>query len=978
MFKLAIYLWLAALFLMPGLSLADWIDCGGDEDTSLVAYVISPIDTIKGITIFAIYPEEVDSLGSDTLLTYMPAFGDTAGYTPGQILKRSSFGNLIVTFDVNPALDGKLLVLPHSRNEYNEMADYCTTGYYPPNLQYMAEDVASMMDSMLDFGHYDADCDGYVDYLCVIYRSFSLDYGGQHWVGVPVINFLNDPGYYTTNDTNDSGMTVQIEGEDRCQTQCAAAGLLDYFDNIAFIWAHEFTHNLIPGTSMFSFLDNWYRHATGFHFTASAYSAQFTFPGGESWQRRCSYYQPYWAIKADWLAHENNILLEQPLYRDTLEDYISAGKVYEFRPNTYQRFIAANRQGLTENEAHWPSFGLFIWHIDEATYSQSPLEHKREDLEIADGLFVVNDEEDSLIAAPDSGYDEIDFIYKYGGNEDLLLLTGANFGDSGDAFIPPMDIVFDHTTNPNSNLYSFHNGRWYQDIPSHFSIRNLQADPSDSTKLIMDVLANHWYDSLTASTVWGDSTKETGYAITGDFKVPAGDTLKILKGTRIYFQADHDDLAGGASGSKCELIVYGTLIAEGTSSDSIYFIPSSEQLGTAEAGDWYGIRIMAGSEGNSLKYCAIRDAYNGIFMNDSSEVSIDHSRLEDISSSGIYNDQAKLSAVSCVFENIGNIGVSSNRAESEIIDCDFKLCEDYGIYAYYEATSPLDSTLITDCLIQTNSGSYLSGSQYGIRADGIDKIRIENNFIKTYEQGGIYFNASSGLAKGDTIQLNGYYGIYSNNSGGLIDGCVFDLLPKGIYCANGATNMIRHCEFDSVGTGVRAQGASLPDCGDTLQTGYGDNNFTNCGYWYIWHDVSPYADTLKAEMNYFGGTPNANKFYGLIDYTPYRRDRYQGKAADQEPALSFLTELSGNYPNPFNPATNIAFNLAAPGLTTITIYNVLGQVIARPVQEFQQAGSHLLVWDGRNRYGEPVASGIYFYRIESGEFVDSKKMTVIR
>ncbi|MEE9552922.1 MAG: hypothetical protein V3W18_01395, partial [candidate division Zixibacteria bacterium] len=65
-------------------------------------------------------------------------------------------------------------------------------------------------------------------------------------------------------------------------------------------------------------------------------------------------------------------------------------------------------------------------------------------------------------------------------------------------------------------------------------------------------------------------------------------------------------MEGGEVDSLCELIVYGTLIAEGTSSDSILFVPSSEQLATSEPGDWYGIRFMPGSNG-VMEYCAVRD-----------------------------------------------------------------------------------------------------------------------------------------------------------------------------------------------------------------------------------------------------------------------------------------------------------------------------------------------------------------------------------
>jgi len=94
----------------------EWLTCGDETDTSLVTRDISMIDTLHGITMFVIHPEEADSndLGSDTLFSYMVDFGGTTGYTPGQLYKNSSFSNFIVTCDINPGLNGKFFILPHT------------------------------------------------------------------------------------------------------------------------------------------------------------------------------------------------------------------------------------------------------------------------------------------------------------------------------------------------------------------------------------------------------------------------------------------------------------------------------------------------------------------------------------------------------------------------------------------------------------------------------------------------------------------------------------------------------------------------------------------------------------------------------------------------------------------------------------------------------------------------------------------------
>ncbi len=89
--------------------------------------------------------------------------------------------------------------------------------------------------------------------------------------------------------------------------------------------------------------------------------------------------------------------------------------------------------------------------------------------------------------------------------------------------------------------------------------------------------------------------------------------------------------------------------------------------------------------------------------------------------------------------------------------------------------------------------------------------------------------------------------------------------------------------------------------------------------------------------------------------------------------------LSQNYPNPFNPSTSIPYQLPWPAHVRLTIFNTLGQVVVRLVNRRQEAGFHTVMWHGRNHAGEPVPSGIYYYRLEvEGSFVETKKMVLAK
>ncbi len=88
--------------------------------------------------------------------------------------------------------------------------------------------------------------------------------------------------------------------------------------------------------------------------------------------------------------------------------------------------------------------------------------------------------------------------------------------------------------------------------------------------------------------------------------------------------------------------------------------------------------------------------------------------------------------------------------------------------------------------------------------------------------------------------------------------------------------------------------------------------------------------------------------------------------------------LEQNYPNPFNPETTIRYRLDKPGAVRLEIYNLLGQKVRTLLDQTQNAGEHLIKWDGQDDTGRAVSSGVYLYRLQSGESVATRKLALIR
>ncbi len=104
---------------------------------------------------------------------------------------------------------------------------------------------------------------------------------------------------------------------------------------------------------------------------------------------------------------------------------------------------------------------------------------------------------------------------------------------------------------------------------------------------------------------------------------------------------------------------------------------------------------------------------------------------------------------------------------------------------------------------------------------------------------------------------------------------------------------------------------------------------------------------------------------------------YTGVSVDD--IVNTTTSLKGNYPNPFNPSTTISFDTAqTSSFVNLEIYNMKGQKVKTLVNGALASGKHKIIWKGKDDSGKPVSSGIYFYKIKTGNYTSTKKMILLK
>lgn len=268
-------------------------------------------------------------------------------------------------------------------------------------------------------------------------------------------------------------------------------------------------------------------------------------------------------------------------------------------------------------------------------------------------------------------------------------------------------------------------------------------------------------------------------------------------------------------------------------------------------------------------------------------------------------------------------------------------------------------------LVRTDSiGDTLWTASYGNdRADLGNTIEVTNDegFIiggTTVEDGDFYYNAyalkldSLGVVEWENTYGGNYedqfYSIQITSDGGYLFGGTTEgsgsrKIDMFVAKVDGGGNI----EWDGQYGGSQSDycNSIIPDAG---------NDFHAIGYSYS--ESNGGSDVYILKLQGSGSTP--------VDEFPPLNDNY--------------FELAQNYPNPFNASTTISFNLPRASDYTLTIYNILGQAVRQWKDLTYSSGSYSYIWDGRDEWGTPVATGVYIYRLNSENYSEVKQMILLK
>jgi hypothetical protein len=461
------------------------------------------------------------------------------------------------------------------------------------------------------------------------------------------------------------------------------------------------------------------------------------------------------------------------------------------------------------------------------------------------------------------------------------------------------------------------------------------------------------YSQVVSGNLPGNTTWEGNIELKGNVTVLSGQTLTIKPGTVIKFRGAYRLIVNANA----------TLNAIGTSLDSIYFTSSKPN---PAPNDWTGIDVSGTA---NLQFCAVRYGNNNLTGQTSSILNVSYSRFTNAAAAGIVLRRGPHNVSYCDISNNNLFGINvwgawANGVNATIQNNTLAQNQKYGIYAHFNINSGTVS-------VNSNTISYMwmppvNPSLDGIKCDTVTNVvKLYANNISGYGQDGINMLRSSPKCTCNVISS------INNN---------------GLYFYNGSS-VVTHNFVDAVNIGAYVTGPGTSTTVPNLGNGVAGSDGLNGIVGYTWRGLNTLGTQVKAQNNWWGGyPPDPAWFSGSWDYSRPLQSAPGSCAGGGGPQMGELLEqqlprvfaLAQSRPNPSTGELVIHYQLPKASDVSIKVFNVSGQLVKTLVKGPQKAGYYAASWKGRDETGHAVRSGVYFYKMEAGEFKAIRKLVIVR
>jgi hypothetical protein len=447
---------------------------------------------------------------------------------------------------------------------------------------------------------------------------------------------------------------------------------------------------------------------------------------------------------------------------------------------------------------------------------------------------------------------------------------------------------------------------------------------------------------------------------------------------------------GGTNPSRTELIVKGALSSNGTPTNRIVF--KSSRPTNPGPGDWQGI-IADNAANLTLNYTTIEHAVDAIVGFEGSSVALNNCNIFNCYS-GItcfYPYDANIEGTD--FENCAGYAIHVQNLEARIDLTGITILGGFMDGIRYFGNAPELAMLKLDVAEIVKDPTYEGAGIY-IAPDEETGERpicvISNVSIQGFEQGICISEGLNGTQVGPNVNtIQNIEGILLDGGDVKIDGSEgankFDENELAALLARSSGGKVRHSYLIGGRLAV-----DIEKDGDVIDFGR-DNPQEEWGLNYIVEGtggsemlmfVRECTIEYPAQMNWWGSDDPQyieSMVSGCVIWDPFLPEPPEiPKLTAEEIELPKRLTIPQAHPNPFNANVTIKFTAPKSTMVSVKIYNLLGQEICEPYNEYTQAGETSIIWDGRDNSGRGLASGVYLYAVRTDDEVRVNKMMLLK